>query len=273
MEIGNNNVIENLKFIFHLDYSSFTYSIFNTNTNCFEKIKVHNFNGTKDTIINSIQNIISQDPQLSKKYNSYLGTVDIGNSTFIPESLFAKSDINHYLNFTSEIDVNNTCLYTKQNFSNCYSIFQINKKLYEFLQQNFNSLKLKHSGSLLVDYFLYISKGNNPQLFTTIKTNAFHIMFIHNQKFIFYNKFEFENDDEFLYHFLNSIKVLELNPKKTALYINSNLEKDHNLFKKLTRYISNIEFMKRPSKFLYENEIMEIADQKNHHLFGQIICE
>lgn len=273
MEIGNKNVVENLKLIFHLDYSSLTYSIFNTNGNCFEKIKAHNFNATKHSIIDNIQHIINQDSQLSKKYNGCLGTVDIGAGTFIPESLFEKSDINHYLNFTSKIDPNNTCLYTKQNFSNCYSIFQINKRLYEILKQKFNSVKLKHSSSLLVDYFLHVSKGNNPQLFTTITNNSFHIMLIQNQKFIFYNKFEFSTDDEFLYHFLNSIKVLELNTKKTPLYINSNLEKDHVLFKRLTRHISHFEFMKRPTKFLYNNEIMEIADQKNHYLFGQLICE
>jgi len=273
METGNNNVIENLKLIFHVDHSSFTYSIFNTHTNCFEKIKARNFNPKKDSIINNIQDTIKQNPQLSKKYNSCLGTIDIGHGTFIPESLFEKSDINHYLNLTSKVEPNNASLYTKQNFSNCYSIFQINKSLYEILQHNFNSLKLKHISSLLADYFLHVSQGNNAQLFTTIKSRSFHIMFIHNQKFIFYNKFKFEHEDEFLYHFLNSIKVLELNPQKTALYINSNLEKDHSLFKTLKKHISHFEFMKRPSNFLYKNEIMEIADQKNHHLFGQIICE
>ena len=145
--------------------------------------------------------------------------------------------------------------------------------LYQILKQNFNSLKLKHSSSLLADYFLHVSQGNNPQLFATIKNQTFHLMLIDRQKFIFYNQFEFQHDDEFLYHFLNSMKVLELNPKKTALYINSTLEKDHVLFKKLRQYMSHFEFMKRPSKFLYKNDIMEIADQKNHHLFGQVICE
>ena len=273
MEIGNKHLTENLKLIFQLDYSSFTYSIFNTNSNCFEKIKIYNLNATKNSISDDVQTIIDQDPHLSRKYNGCLGAIDIGTGTFIPESLFEKSDINHYLNFTSKIATNNTCLYTKQNFSNCYSIFQINNRLHDILKQNFKSLKLKHSSSLLVDYCLHVSKGHNPQLFATIKQNAFHIMLIKNQEFIFYNKFDFETNSEFLYHFLNSIKVLELNLKKTAVYINTNLEKDHDLFKTLTAYISHFQFMKRPSKFLYENEVMQIADQKNHHLFGQVICE
>ena len=272
METGNKNVINHLKLIFNLDYNSFKYSIFNSDRNCFEKIITHNIHNERDEIISEIQSIIQNDINLSKKYPVCLGSIDMGTSTFIPDALFEKTYLQNYIYLTSQIETDK-CMYFKQTFSDCFSVFGANQNLLKMLKESFNKLTLKNISSILVDYALHLNEIKKIEIFTIINNEDFHIALIHNKKFIFYNKFKFITEDDFLYHFLNCLKTLELNPNKIQINILSDLEKDNNLFKKLRKYINHLKFINRPAEFLYENEVMELASHKHHNLFSQLICE
>ena len=276
MEIGNNEItklIDNLKLIFYLDYNHFSYSIFNIHNNCFEKIKNYTIDVDKNRFSEEIQNIIKTDSDLCQKYKTIIGSIDIKPCTFIPEILFDKTNINDYLNFTSKINKNETCIYNKQQFADCYSIFPINNTLLSILQCNFNKLKIKNTGSVFVDYALNLSDKNNTEIFTQINEKDFHIALIKQSQFIFYNKFTFNNVADFVYHFMNCIRILDIDILKVKINFMSNLEKKNMLFDKIKKYVKTISFITRPREFLYQNDIVEDSEHKHHNLFSQLICE
>ena len=274
MGIGNNEKIfmsNNCKLIFHVDYNSFTYSIYNINNNCFDNIKSYKLNG--DKISQNIKSIIENDGNFKKKYMKIMGSIDVGASTFIPESIFQKKDIKNYLDLTSGLIKNHNILYTKQNFTNCYSVFSINRILHELLKTSFHNITLKHTGAVFTDYALNLSTKGTNELFVMINKLDFHITFIKNKKLSFYNKFEFETENDFLYHFLNCIETLSINLVKTSINIMSNLDKKHNLFKLIEKYVQKFNLIERPTKFLYTNEILEKDSHIHNNLFNQIVCE
>ena len=273
METGNNynkEPFEDLKLILYIDQDSFSYSIFNKKKNSFLVVKnysIENYN------FNTIKNIIESDSYLIKK-KSYktLCVIDSYASTFIPTPLFDKSNIDNYINIVSEKDKAYQTKYVKQQFSDSYLIFKLKKDLLELIEKNFQLISLKSTASLIVDYALSLQQLKDNLLLVQVNKSNFHITLIKNGQFIFYNKFHFDTHEDFVYYLMNCLHTLSIPIKNKIILVMSNINKEDILFKKIKKY-TQISFMQRPEKFIYENSIIIKESHKHHNLISQIICE
>ena len=100
----------NLKLIFYLDYNRFTYSIFNTLNNCFEKITTHKINVHNLNLANQIQHIIETSSDFNKEDFQTLGAIDINSSTLIPDLFFDEKELNNYIGVVKD-DMTNIMQY------------------------------------------------------------------------------------------------------------------------------------------------------------------
>ncbi len=275
MEIGNSNEIkdvhQDLKLIFNISEYSFEYTIFNTIQNRFEKITSYKIDTDQNILAAEIENIIDIDPYLKKKYSKTLGALKTKFSTFIPEVLFDDTSINNYIDNTHGT-IDEEYKYVKQKFINCFEVFTVDPNLLSLLQTNFKNLDLKSSSSIFVDYAINLNLQKTRKILVQVNKDHFHIVLISDGIFKFHNLFHFKNTNDFIYHIMNCIQTLEIKPNNLELYITSELEKTHVLFEKLKKYI-NINFMDRPSIFLYQDRIMQTSTHKHHNLFSQLICE
>ena len=269
MVTGNKKIIKNIdefQLVCYLDDIAFSYSIFNTNTKCFEKIQRFNIRNEK------LEEIIDNNIELHNNWPSTLCAIKTTRTTFIPKPLFDKKNAKQYMKFLSPEENDETIQFNKQVFLDCYSVCSINRNLRYLLEEKFNNLKIKSSASLLVDYAFHLSKNSPNYLLMEVSENYFHIVYIHKKIFKFYNIFTFYSQQDFLYYFMNCIKELNIMTNKTTVNILSELDEENTLFSTLKEYIQ-IAFTDRPSMFLYRNNILEIPNHKHHNLFGQIICE
>ena len=72
MGTGNNEIntkSNNCKLVFYLDYTCFKYSIFNTDSNCFEYMKEHKIHPTHESFEEQITKIITTENNLNKAYD------------------------------------------------------------------------------------------------------------------------------------------------------------------------------------------------------------
>ncbi len=258
-----------LKLIIYINQDIFSYTIFNTNKNCFEEINQYNLLRNQKNLSEEILKTIESNSILSKNYSKILCAVDFETSTFIPIELFNKNNINHYINDNNQ---ENKIEYIKQQFIDCYTLFTIPKNILEILETKYNNIHIKPFASIIVDYAMHIHNKNDSQILTQVNKNNFHITFVNNGQFIFYNKFNFESTDDFLYYFMNCLHILEIDGKKTNTFVITELDNKLELFQKLSKYLQ-ILFLEKPSNFLYKNQILEYETYKNHKLFSQLICE
>ncbi len=255
-----------MKLLLDLNLNSFTYSVFNTKRNSFEKIKTIQFEKNTDYLKKEIE----KTEDLKKNYDQILGTIYCSKSTFIPTTLFDKKYIHHYLNSDNKL---NNPTYIQQKFTDCYCVYSPHQSLEKILTQSFKNIQIKSFNSVFVDYSIHMSQHGEKEIFVYINNNIFHITYVKKKKFIFYNEFEFNNHTEFLYFFMNCLNTLDLDPVNVKINIMSDLEKSNTIFQKLKKYINNLYFLKKPNQFLYENEKIEYMGYKHHSIFGQLICE
>ncbi|MAQ31619.1 MAG: hypothetical protein CMD26_02660 [Flavobacteriales bacterium] len=273
METGNNPLKEltgNLKLVLYLDSTKFSYSIFNTDNNCFEIVEEKNLN-YNNNINEEIQSIINANQHLNKKYPTTLLAIDLGPSTLIPEVLFEEKYIEKYIDLTSNKNQDNTCYYSKQQFTDCYSISSVNHELMDLLKNYFQKIKIKPFSSIFIDYAINLNK-KTKELYVQINAYNFHMTLVNNKQLEFYNKFEFRNTNDFVYYFMNCINNLDFETEKNAINITSELNPDHILIETIKKYIT-IKFINRPTHFLYKDSIIKNRSYQNHNLFSQLICE
>ena len=145
METGNNEIQKvnnDLKLIFYIDNHNFKYSVFNTINNCFEFIKNYPIKNVNNQT-QEIEHIIKNDRDLKKKYHTTLVTTDHNTSTFIPDVLFDEKYIEKYIALTSNKKENNISYYSKQKFTDCYSVSSMQDDLMSLLKRDFHNLKIK----------------------------------------------------------------------------------------------------------------------------------
>ena len=273
METGNNPLTKltvNLKLVLYLDSTKLSYSIFNLDNNCFEFVEEKKIN-YNNNITEEIQSIINTNQHLNKKYPTILLAVDLGPSTLIPEVLFEEKNIEKYIDLTSNKNQDSTCYYSKQRFIECYSISSINHKLMDLLKNHFQKIKIKPFSSIFIDYAINLNK-KTKELFVQINSYNFHMTLVNNKQLEFYNKFEFQNTNDFIYYFMNCINNLDFETEKNTVNITSELNPNHILIETIQKYIT-IKFINRPTHFLYKDEVMKSRSYKNHNLFSQLICE
>ena len=273
MVIGNKeivNVLNDFKLILYLNYSYLSYAIFNTRNNCFEKIKTHPLIGESNMNSDELTRIINTDTNLQQQYQHTLCTIESNSSTLIPEPLFEEKNITNYLD---ETDNDNLAYkYIKQNFEDCFTIFTIKKNILHLLETQFHHIKIKSASSVLIDYASTLNQDNHNTILTEVKEKSFHIVFHEKGKLKFYNQFNFETINDFIYYFMNCIQILRIDTKETNTMVVSELHKEHTLFQKLAKQIKII-FLKKPNIFLYSNNLINSPSHMNHHLFSQLICE
>ena len=275
MATGNNKIVKNIndcQLIFYLDNNIFSYSIFNKNTRCFEKLKSYQIENTVSDLSETIKKIIDTNNELQNDWPIKLGCVNVTHSTLIPKVLFDKKSVGQYINLSAPENKQEVIKYNEQVFLDCYSVYTINENLLFLLKEKFNNLKIKSSASLLLDYALYLSQKSLNYLLLEVSKNYFHIIYIQNKSLEFYNKFIFNNPNDFLYYFMNCVRELKIDTKFIKAHVISDLDLQNKLFIALKKYIG-ISFINRPSVFSYRDKISESPNHKNHNLFGQIICE
>ena len=274
MATGNSqiNTDHHLKFILYLDSLSLTCATFNTSKKCFESIEKKSIENNPLKLTTNISKFLQKFSPIHKESHALLA-INISQSTFIPEPLFDKKNLSNYITINKSIKPMEKHIYVKQKFADCYTISTINKNLEQEFEKTFKKTTIKPFASVLTDYAIYRSEKNTNEILMHIDEQQFNIVYLKNKQFIFYNQFNFDYASDFLYYFTNCLHILDINQYNTKLNIISNLEKTHTYFNMIKDYMQNIIFLKKPNMFLYNPQLIDFQDYKNHHIFSQIICE
>jgi len=102
--------------------------------------------------------------------------------------------------------------------------------------------------------------------YVNISHSIFDIVVIEDAKLLFYNIFEYQTKEDFIYYVLFTLEQLELNPEETIISLLGDIDKESSLFKVLYTYVRNICFLN--SKNTIFNDQTEIAKHSNFILLG-----
>lgn len=125
--------------------------------------------------------------------------------------------------------------------------------------KKYPNIKIYPNASLMIETLIRLNKFDKRNMvYLEVTQKNFEIYVFEKGAFKLFNTFKIDGQNDFVYHTLNVVQQLELDPKKTILNISGNIHSKHEYFNLLKEYFPNIELN---SGLEQQNLALGISDQ------------
>lgn len=186
-----------------------------------ENLNIYNHPYTKVSLISFTNNFLLA-PQISEELeaNYY--------SDYLDPNFIGQKEKKNNLNFTDTVN----------NFQ-CNVIYSIEEQLYKSISDHFDNFYCNHSSSLFLNN---IFCSDQPELHLIIQNDSILIAVFKESKLLLCNLFNGKSDEDCLYHILNTVAQLKLEPASLLVYFYGFFEEKKNLRDKLKKIFPHINF-------------------------------
>lgn len=141
------------------------------------------------------------------------------------------------------------------------------------LLANFRKAFLYHEGAAFITGLQHqYHEATQSFLCINIENQYQEIAFLLNGELQFYNRFEFDNPEQFIYHPLNVCKQTGLDPAEINLLLAGVIDESSELYQKLRTYFRHIDFCELPNSFKYSKRLYDVPQHYFYSLINLELC-
>ena len=218
-----------------------------------------------ELILKEIKEIFKNEKTLQQDFETVSVVHQNNLSTLVPNQYFKDNDLNKYLKYSVKTITTDLIVYDDLNFIKAKNVYVPFVNINNFIFQNFGEFEYKHHSSILLEK-LFLQSDDSLNFFVNISQSLFDIVVLKDSKILFYNNFEYQTKEDFIYYILFTLEQLELSTDKTKVSLLGDINKQSELYKILYTYVRNISFFN--SKNPIFNNQTEIDKHSNFILLG-----
>tara|TARA_Y100000991_G_scaffold124817_1_gene94032 strand:- start:707 stop:1477 length:771 start_codon:yes stop_codon:yes gene_type:complete len=178
---------------------------------------------------------------LNENFNKIQVIHDNEVQTLVPSALFEEANLSDYLKFNAKIFKNDFITYDAITNQEIMSVYVPYVNVNNYIFEKFGSFEYKHSSTVIIDKVLQIEKNiKEKSLYVNVEKSNIDILVISSNSLLFYNKFNYNTKEDFIYFILFTIEQLELNPEKLNCKFMGSIFNEDELFKIAYKYIRNV---------------------------------
>ena len=250
---------------FSLDGFSFYISNYQNDIQKFTSFTFTKALKSPELILKEIQEIFKNEKCLQQDFETVNVIHQNNLSTLVPNQYFKKSNLNNYLKYSIKTIATDLIVYDELNTIKAKNVYIPFVNINNFIFQNFGEFEYKHHSSILIEK-LVLQSNNSLNFFINISQSLFDIVVIKDSKILFYNIFEYQTKEDFIYYILFTLEQLDLSTETTNISIIGAINEQSELYKILYTYIRNISFL-NSKKTIFNNQT-EIDKHSNFILLG-----
>lgn len=218
-----------------------------------------------ELILKEIQEIFKNEKSLQQDFE-FVNVIHQNNlSSLVPNQYFKDNDLNNYLKYSIKTITTDLIVYDDLNFIKAKNVYVPFVNINNFIFQNFGEFEYKHHSSILLEKLISQS-DNSLNFFVNISQSLFDIVVLKDSQILFYNIFEYQTKEDFIYYILFTLEQLELSSEETNISLTGNIDEHSELYKILYTYVRNISFFNSKNP-IYNNQT-EIDKHSNFILLG-----
>ena len=227
---------------FSLDGFSFYISNYQNDISKFTSFTFTKALKSPELILKEIQEIFKNEKCLQQDFETVNVIHQNNLSTLVPNQYFKKSNLNNYLKYSIKTIATDLIVYDELNTIKAKNVYIPFVNINNFIFQNFGEFEYKHHSSILIEK-LVLQSNNSLNFFINISQSLFDIVVIKDSKILFYNIFEYQTKEDFIYYILFTLEQLDLSTETTNISIIGAINEQSELYKILYTYIRNISFL------------------------------
>lgn len=217
-------------------------------------------------------NFLINNYQLNKQQFKHVNISVLNNDfTLIPEAFALKEHTKEILGFSLGQQPKNTFTHLVNNLNFSYTI---EAELSAVLERNFKNSSIRHSGAVAINLLFNNRSLKKCEVFINVNEGVVELLAKDDIKFIYYNVFEFENNEDILYFVTFMMEQFNINPEKARIIIAGQCEVESELHLLLKKYIRHISFaVNSIGVNTLETPTVKIPEHFYFTLLNQHLCE
>lgn len=226
--------------------SGLSFCILNRSTNTIERLQHMQLEkkATPFEILNQLKTIIASNSDFNQTFDSVLCIYQNELSTLIPESLFNENHLADYLKFNAKILKTDFIDYDNIAINGTKNVYVPLVNVNNYLFDTFGSFVYKHASTILIETVLqHASKQKEIELYINVDHLHFEMLATQGQELLFYNTFDYNTQEDFIYYILFSIEQLKLNPETVKIHLSGQIEQEDELFNIVYKYVRFVDFI------------------------------
>lgn len=247
--------------------SGLSFCILNRSTSTIELFK-HVHLGKKATpleLLNTLKVTVESHPEFDQDFETVTCIYQNELSCLVPKALFDEDHLADYLKFNSKILKNDFISFDDISVNGSRNVFVPLMNINNYLFDTYGNFVYKHSSTIFIETLFDLgSKFSEDKLYINVNGSTFEMALIRKQELIFYNSFEYNTKEDFIYYILFTIEQLKLDPETLKVMLSGTIEKDDELYTIVYKYIRFIDFVHPNHNFTFK---AEAANNSRHNDF------
>lgn len=267
------NSTENYVLSVQAGINGFSFCILDTLRNKFVLIRHFEPDENKYFNIEKLNEIITNDDFLTKKYKQIHIITPSPKFTLVPAPLYDPGKKDEYFTFNHLTDNNSIILSNNIPESDTFVIFSLTKSVNDLLTSSFPGVQYFHHIKPLLRHINYPGKNlSGKYIHVHIEREFFNLIVFDQNDLILCNSFNHRNISDILYYVLNVFKRLDIKQEET-IYFSGQTEKYDDLTSNISIYIRDIKFAEPTGNFSFSYVFNELELHRFLNLFTVINCE
>ena len=254
--LSNNklNILSNQKLSIQLSLSGLSFCILQRETNTISTLKHVLFEKRLNPLElqDQLGHLFNTEAVLQDTFEKVYLVHENELSSLVPKPLFHDHCLADYLKFNSKILKSDFITFDNIEINDSVNVYIPYVNINNFIYEKFGTFTFKHFSTILIQQILLIEKNAEiPKIYAHVNSNHFEIIIVENGKLIFYNTFEYNTKEDFIYYVLFTAEQLKLNPETLNLTFIGDVAKDDDFYNIAYKYIRHVDFGNRHDSYTY----------------------
>lgn len=229
-----------------ISLSGLSFCILNRTSNTIEHLKSISFDkkATPFEALERLITVLETNTIFEQTFDSVLLIYQNELSTCVPKSLFKEENSADYLKFNAKILNTDFIAYDEISANDSINVFVPYMNINNYIFDRFGIFEYKHASTILIQNLIQnIEDSKNTELYINVSKNHFEIVAIDKGKLVFYNTFEYQTKEDFIYFILFTLEQLKLNPETILTKLMGEISKEDDLYEIVYEYIRFVDFI------------------------------
>lgn len=194
------------------------------------------------TIEQQLDLFFDKEDMLQSGYDDVLIFHDNNLNTFVPSALFDETALGSYLQYNIKVFPTDYFDYDSMPQQQIENIYVPYVTFNNYFIDKFGGFEFQHIHTALLQHFINKSAANgNREFFVHVAEKHFEIVIIQDKKLLFFNSYEYQTAEDFIYYVLFVMEQLKMDPQQQLVQLAGKVDEHSDLFKTAYKFIRNVQ--------------------------------
>jgi hypothetical protein len=208
---------------------------------------------TPQCLLDRLTHSFNSIDELQKHFSKVTVIHDNELATLVPKPLFDETNLVDYLKFNTKILKTDFITFDSLQIADLKVVYVPLVNINNFVFERFGSFEYKHSATVVLNRVLTIEKNSKSlKMYINVEPSHYEIITVENNHLKFYNRFEYNSKEDFIYYLLFTAEQLQLNPEDFPVILMGAIDETDEIYQIVFKYVRNVSLLPKDA-MLYSN--------------------